>query len=101
MTENPFPEITLEKNGAKGRYEAVVEGHADPAELTYSVVNEQLIIADHTGVPDSMRGLTVGKMLVERLVADARENGIKIVPLCPYVNAVRQKHPEWVDVFRG
>ncbi len=80
---------------------AKVDGITEPAELTFSIVNEHLIIADHTGVPDSMRGMGVGKALVERLVDDARRKQVKIVPLCPYVNAQRRKHPEWADVFQA
>lgn len=101
MSGTSSPSITHERQGAKGRYVALVDGIEEPAELTYSIVNDHLIIADHTGVPDAMRGLGVGKALVERLVADAREKQIRIVPLCPYVNAQRQKHPEWADVFQG
>lgn len=101
MSGTTSPSITLERQGAKGRYIALVGGIEEPAELTFSIVNDHLIIADHTGVPDAMRGMGVGKALVERLVADAREKQIKIVPLCPYVNAQRQKHPEWADVFQG
>ena len=101
MPEAPAPVITLEQDGAKGRYVATIDGIDEPAELTYSIVNDQLIIADHTGVPDAMRGLGVGKVLVERLVDDARRNNVKIIPLCPYVKAQSQKHPEWADVFQG
>ena len=32
-------------------------------------------------------------------VEDARAEGFKIIPLCPYVNAQRRKHPEWADLF--
>ncbi|CTQ52549.1 hypothetical protein LP7551_01068 [Roseibium album] len=101
MTEISKPAITLEMEATKGRYIAKVNGIQVAAELTFSVVNDQLIIADHTGVPDAMRGLGVGKALVERLVSDARKKQIKIVPLCPYVNALRKKHAEWADVFQG
>lgn len=101
MSEPVSPSITLERHGAKGRYVAVVDGIDESAELTFSIVNDHLIIADHTGVPDAMRGLGIGKALVERLVADAKTKQVKIVPLCPYVNAQRQKHPEWADVFQG
>jgi predicted GNAT family acetyltransferase len=48
--------ITREDGASKGRYAARVEGQEGEAELTYSRVNPHLIIADHTGVPDSMRG---------------------------------------------
>lgn len=101
MSDPASPAITLEQDGTKGRYVAIVDGIAEPAELTFSIVNEHLIIADHTGVPDTMRGMGVGKVLVERLVADARAKQVKIIPLCPYVKAQYQKHPDWADVFQG
>ena len=93
--------ITREDNPTKGRYVARVAGIEGEGELTYSRVNPTLIIADHTGVPDSFRGKGVAKALVQRLVDDARAQGVKIIPLCPYVNAERRKHPEWSDIFQG
>jgi len=99
-TSSPSPAIALKQDGTKGRYVARIEGISEPAELTFSVVNDHLIIADHTGVPDAMRGMGVGRALVERLVADARKKQVRIVPLCPYVKAQSGKHPEWSDVFQ-
>jgi hypothetical protein len=93
--------IELERDGAKGRYVATVAGHLDQAELTFSVASDTLVIADHTGVPDSLRGTGVGHALVARLVADARAGGFLILPLCPFVNAQRRKHPEWADAFKA
>ncbi|WP_102108699.1 GNAT family N-acetyltransferase [Oceaniglobus roseus] len=90
--------ILREVQGSKGRY--VFREGGDEAELTYSITTPTLIIADHTGVPDAFRGRGVGQALVERLVADARAEGVKIVPLCPFVNAQRRRHPEWADVFQ-
>lgn len=85
--------------GSKGRYLARAGGVDGEAELTYSIASPTLIIADHTGVPDSMRGMGVALLLATRLVTDARAEGVKIVPLCPFVNAERRKHPDWADVF--
>ena len=48
--------------------------------MTFSKASETLIIADHTGVPDAFRGQGVGRALFDRLVSDARESGVKIVP---------------------
>ncbi len=90
-------EIEREVEGSKGRY--VIRQGGEEAELTYSITSPTLIIADHTGVPDTFRGMGFGKALVARLVDDAREEGFKIVPLCPFVNAQRRRHPEWADVF--
>ncbi|MEM6341262.1 MAG: GNAT family N-acetyltransferase [Pseudomonadota bacterium] len=90
-------DITREESGSKGRY--VLLHNGVEAELTYSILSPQTRIADHTGVPDALRGSGAGQALVVRLVEDARAEGWKIVPLCPFVNAQRSKHPEWADAF--
>ncbi len=86
--------ITYSKTDTKGRYLATQDGIEGEGDLTTSKVSPTLIIADHTAVPDSMRGLGVARTLVERLIADAREKGQRIVPLCPFVRAHVQKHRE-------
>ena len=90
-------EITREVEGAKGRY--VIRKDGSEAELTYSILSPTMVIADHTGVPQEMRGTGAGRALVERLVEDARAEGFKITPLCPFVNSQRIHHPMWADVF--
>jgi predicted GNAT family acetyltransferase len=89
--------IEREHGPTKGRY--VLRLGRDAAELTYSITSSSLIIADHTHVPDSFRGTGAGLALVARMVADARREGFRIMPLCPFVNAQRRKHPEWADAF--
>ena len=93
--------ITREDSGSKARYIAKVEGVEEVGELTLSILSERTVIADHTGVPDALRGTGVGKALVERLIADMRESGQKIVPLCPYVRAYAERHKaETADVIQ-
>lgn len=89
--------IEKEVSGSKGRY--VIRKDGDEAELTFSITTPTLVIADHTGVPDSFRGTGAGLALVTHMVKDARLTGFKVVPLCPFVNAMRQRHPDWADVF--
>ncbi|MGL6212159.1 MAG: GNAT family N-acetyltransferase [Paracoccaceae bacterium] len=96
MTENVVTR-EVRADGAKGRY--VIRLGGAEAELTYSVVTPELIIADHTDVPDAFRGTGAGLAMVQQLVADARAEGFKVMPLCPFVNATRKKHPDWADVF--
>ncbi|MDO6731668.1 GNAT family N-acetyltransferase [Marinovum sp. 2_MG-2023] len=90
--------ITREESGSKGRYSLERDGHR--AELTYSRLGATQVIADHTEVDDALRGTGAGLALAERLVADARAEGFRIIPLCPFVNAQRRKHPDWADVFQ-
>jgi len=82
-----------------GRYVAHVDGVEGEAELTFTWRAEHLLSADHTGAPDELRGTGAALALVERLVADARALGFKIIPLCPYVRHKYESHPEWADVM--
>ncbi|WP_103258035.1 GNAT family N-acetyltransferase [Tabrizicola aquatica] len=91
------PQITREHGATKGRF--VLRRGDEEAKLTYSITTPTLIIADHTGVPDSFRGTGAGLDLVQALVDAARKDGFKVVPLCPFVKAQARKHPDWADVF--
>jgi predicted GNAT family acetyltransferase len=92
-------EIRREVTGSKGRYVYAADGAE--AQLTYSITTPTLVIADHTEVPDAFRGQGVGLKLAERMIADARAEGFRIIPLCPFVKAQYRRHPEWSDVMQG
>ncbi|HEX9207951.1 MAG TPA: GNAT family N-acetyltransferase [Steroidobacteraceae bacterium] len=92
------PEIRREERGPSGgHWVTVVEGHE--AEMTYSRASATLIIIDHTEVPDALRGRGVGQALVRRAVEDARREGFRIIPLCPFAKAQFERHVEWRDVL--
>jgi predicted GNAT family acetyltransferase len=86
-----------ETRASGGRWVTVVDGHE--AEMTYSRASPTLIIIDHTEVPDALRGRGAGQALVQRAVDDARREGFRIIPLCPFAKNQFQRHPEWRDVL--
>ena len=90
--------ITRTDETSHGAYRAALPGADQPAELTWRALGP-LRIANHTYVPPAMRGQRVAQRLVEALVADAREQGFKIVPRCSYVAAQFRRHPEWADLL--
>ena len=100
MTTKPAAQISYEDRGHKGRFVARVDGVDGEGELTISTVSKVMVIADHTLVPDSLRGMGAASALVDALITDARARGYRILPLCPFVRAQSQKHPEWSDVFQ-
>lgn len=100
-TPKPEVQITYEDSATKGRYVVRIAGIGEKGELTISKVNDTLIIADHTFVPETMRGTGAASALVNRLIADARAKGQRIVPLCPFVRAQSLRHPEWADVIQN
>ena len=86
--------VELQEALGHARYVATVEGRDGEAELTFARARPDLVIADHTAAPDSLRGTGAAAALVERLIADARADQFKIIPQCPYIKAQYQKHPE-------
>lgn len=97
MADTQSIAIEREEGETKGRYVIRLDG--SQAEMTYSRAGAGLIIIDHTEVPQALRGRGIGKALVARGVEDARREGKKVVPLCPYAKAQIMKHPEWQDVL--
>lgn len=82
-----------------GRFTASLPGIEGEAEITYTRRGPGRISADHTGAPDSLRGTGAAAALVAHMVEQARAEGLTIIPMCPYVRAQYQRHPEWQDVM--
>ena len=67
--------------------------------MTYSKAGEDTIIIDHTEVFPEYNGKGIGKKLVLEGVKYAREHKLKIIPLCPFANALFKKIKEIQDVL--
>ncbi len=92
-------QIRREDGKSGSRYVLAADGAE--AEMTFSRVSPHLVIIDHTEVPDAFRGMGAGLRLAGFAVADAREGGWKIMPLCPFFHAQADRHPEWADVIKA
>ena len=92
-------EIKLKIEGTKGA--AIAEENGTKAgEMTFSVASEELIIIDHTEVDPAFKGKSLGKKLLYKIVEMAREKNTKILPLCPFANAMFQKLEDIQDVLK-
>ncbi len=93
--------IAHETTASGGRF--VYRAKGAEAELTYVTTGASAgatrVIADHTYVPDSMRGQGIAARLVDALIATARSERWTILPRCSYVVAAFKRHPEWNDVL--
>lgn len=93
-------DLTITRHGtaAAGEYRAHVPGSTAIGRLTWKMRGTARV-ADHTLVPPQIGGRGVAAQLVKALVADAREQGFRIVPQCSYVAAAFQRHPDWADLL--
>ena len=89
--------ITRDDGPDGGRYALRVGGAK--SELTYRWRDDRsVMVAAHTFTPPAARGLGTAARLVERVVADARKDGFKIDPACPYVDVWFDRYPDAADV---
>ncbi|MDJ0918939.1 MAG: GNAT family N-acetyltransferase [Woeseiaceae bacterium] len=93
-------QITHEATESGGLYEAHVDDSDATGILSYVQKDADTIIADHTLVPDALRGRGIASALVKQLMADAAVQGFRIVPQCSFVRASFERHPEWAE-FRA
>ncbi len=82
----------------KGFFKAVEAGK-EAGLMTYSWAGTVRMIIDHTEINPEFKGQKVGNQLVMAAVEYARENHIKIIPLCPFAKSVFDKTPEIRDVL--
>lgn len=67
--------------------------------MTYTWAGEKKLIIDHTEVDPQFKGKNVGKHLLMTLVNFARENAVKVIPICPFARAMFRRMPEIGDVL--
>ena len=82
----------------KGMFYVEVDGNI-LAEMVYSMASPTKMIIEHTEVSDELKGKNVGFQLVKTAVDYARQNHIKIIPLCPFAKSVFDRKEELRDVL--
>jgi predicted GNAT family acetyltransferase len=77
-------------------YEIVVDG--ERAGLTAYRDRGGQRVFRHTEIDDAHSGRGLASHLVRRALADTRDAGLRIVPVCPYVAQWLKRHAEFGDV---
>lgn len=87
-------EIKQDIQETKGAFSAFSEG-IKAGEMTFSIAGQDKIIIDHTDVNEVFKGQGVGKkLLLEGIIPYARTHHFKIIPLCPFAQAMFKKMPD-------
>ena len=84
-------------NAERHRFELDADGHIAFSEYTRDGAT---LTIRHTEVPKELNGKGIGSALVRGLLDIARAQGLKVVPLCPFVASYIAKHPEYADLRR-
>lgn len=94
--------ITHHVQGQGGKYVANIDGETAQGTLEWEPRktgdDEGVRVATHTIVPEKIGGQGIARLLVERLVEDARRKDFKVVPQCSYVRAKFDENPDWSEL---
>ena len=91
------PKFAICDNVEKHRFEADL-GDGSLAIAEYDLRKGKLVLT-HTKVPKAHEGQGIGSALVRFALHSARERGLRVVPICPFVAAYIKKHPEEQDLL--
>ena len=93
-------ELTVqhEETGPRGAFFVMKDG-VRVAEMTFSRTSPTLVMIDHTGVSDALKGQGAGRQLLNAFVAWARETNTKLIPVCTFAKAQFDKDPSIRDVL--
>lgn len=99
------PDADVTDNAERTRYEARVTDPQTGEPALAGVLVYEDVEADgartllHTVVWEEHSGHGIGGRLAARAFADARERDIRIVPVCTFVQAWLERHPEQHDLL--
>lgn len=88
-------DVTFEAD--KNRAAAYDEG-TEVGECTF-VVRDNVWIINHTFVTPSYGGRGIAKSLVAKVSEHAREEGVKVLPLCPFAQKEYEENEEYHDLW--
>ncbi len=88
--------ILLRDNKALSRFELDVDGHIAFAD--YRRADGRLAI-DHVETPAALRGGGVAAKVMQGVAVQARQEGLKVTPICSYAVAWFQRHPDEQDLL--
>lgn len=86
----------IQHNEAAHRFEWTEDGHL--CVLDYELDGATAVFY-HTGVPAPVGGRGIAADLVRTGLDTARANGWSVKPVCSYVEAYVQRHPEYRDLL--
>lgn len=86
---------TVRDNPSRNRFE--LQTNAGLAIANYRR-DDTTITITHTEVPRAVEGRGIGSALVRGMLDQIRQEGRRVVPLCSFVRAYINRHPDYHDL---
>ena len=89
-------QLAISRNDSSSRYEGRV-GDEMVGEVDFSMRDSTMIIT-HTGTRPAWRGRGIAGQLNGFVLADIRDRGLSVQPVCPYTADYIAQHPQYADL---
>lgn len=93
---NDTDTVTVTDAADRNRFEAHVSGEL--AGFAQYVRTAELVVYPHTEVDPAFEGRGVGGALARAALEDARERGLLVLAICPFIGGWMGRHPEFADL---
>ncbi len=84
---------TVRDNREAGRFEVLVDGEV--AAFTEYTLSDGVMTMPHTVTERAFRGQGLAEKVVRSALESARDAGLTVRPVCPYVKKFIQENPEF------
>ncbi len=92
----PDTEPTVVDRPESGRFEILLDGEvAGFAEYQRS---DQTVVFTHTEIDPRFEGRGLGSVLARQALDAARDQRLRVLPLCPFIRGYIQRHPDYLDL---
>ena len=87
--------IEVSNNEVAQQYQARIDGAL--AYIQYERQGDRITYL-HTRVPKALEGRRIASALTHTALEDARARKLTVVPVCPFVSAYIERHPEYLPL---
>ena len=89
--------IEVTHNEAEQRFETWIDGQL--SKLDY-MLDGDTIVMTHVGVYPEQRGQGVAGKLTQVALEYAKENSLRVIPMCPYIAAYIHRNPQYIELTK-
>ena len=89
--------IEVTQNTAENRFETWIDGQL--SKLDY-MLDGDTIVMTHVGVYPEQRGQGVAGKLTQVALEYAKENSLRVIPMCPYIAAYIHRNPQYIELTK-
>lgn len=92
--------MSFQYSDEDGRFVAKDKDGLEVGEITYTRDGDDFLVVNHTGVDPANRGQGVAEELVRHVAEKAKNENLKIDPVCSYAKKELERKPEYSELLK-